>query len=198
MGNLFRKPGELYKTLTDETINHCQTITGFSEEEIRNEHQKFFSVAHDGKLKRSHLEDLIGDYLPPTKPKHSKYLTTCIFSAIDTKNDGYIDFVEYLMSIKFFETESPIEKADFVFRIIDKNGDHLVTQKELERILKCLKEYHQSLTDIRIADVISDGPKPAAQALIQKLDEDQSGKIGVSEFVDAWLKDETIRALFTF
>lgn len=198
MGNLFRKHGEVYQTLTDEILNHCRTITGFPDETIRNEHQKFFSVAEDGRLKKSHLEELLGDYLPSTKRKNSKYLTTCVFSAIDTNNDGYIDFVEYLMSLKFFQTESPIEKADFIFRIIDKNGDNLVTKKEMERILKCLQDYHKSLPDIRIADVIGDGPKPAATILVEKLDEDKSGVIGVSEFVDAWLKDETIRTLFTF
>jgi Ca2+-binding EF-hand superfamily protein len=198
MGNLICKHDEIYKILTDETLNHCRNITGFNDQEILNEHQKFFSVAHDGRLKKSHMEELLGDYLPLTKRKHSKYLTNCVFSAIDTNNDGHIDFVEYLMSIKFFQTESPIEKADFVFRIIDKNGDNLVTKKELQRILKCLQEYHKSLVDIRISDVISEGPKPAATTIIEKLDEDKSGVIGVSEFVDGWLKDETIRALFTF
>ena len=198
MGNLFRKHAEVYQTLTEETFNHCRTITGFSDDTIRQEHAKFFSVADDGRLKKSHLEELLGDYLPSTKRKYTKYLTACVFSAIDTNNDGYIDFVEYLMSLKFFQTESPIEKADFVFRIIDKNGDNLVTKKEMERILKCLQNYHQSLPDLRVADVISDGPKPAAMILVEKLDEDKSGVIGVSEFVDAWLKDETIRTLFTF
>ena len=198
MGNFICRHGEAYESLTEETLNHCRNVTGLNDNEIRNEHQKFFAVAHDGRLKKSHMEELLGDYLPPTKRKHSKYLTTCVFSAIDTNNDGYIDFVEYLMSIKFFQSESPIEKADFVFRIIDKNGDNLVTKKELERILKCLQDYHKSLADDRISEVISDGPKPAATTIIEKLDDDKSGVIGVSEFVDAWLKDETIRALFTF
>jgi len=198
MGNLFRKQGEVYKTLTDDNLSHCRNITGFTDEEIYNEHKKFFTVANDGRLKNSHLEDLLGHYLPQTKRKNSKYLTDCVFSAIDTDNNGYIDFIEYLTSIKFFQTESPIEKADFIFRIIDKNGDHIVTQKELQRILKCLQDYHKSLTNISVSDIIDDGPKPAATAIIQKLDEDKSGVIGVSEFVDAWLKDDTIRALFTF
>jgi Ca2+-binding EF-hand superfamily protein len=198
MGNFFRKPDVGYKILTEDLLNHCRTITGFTDDEIHNEHRKFFSVAEDGRLKKCHMEELLGDYLPVTKRKHSKYLTNCIFSAIDTNNDGYIDFLEYLMSIKFFQTESPIEKADFVFRVIDRNGDHLVTRKELERILKCLQEYHKSLANINVADLLSDGPKPAASAIIEQLDEDKSGSIGVSEFVDGWLKNETVRALFTF
>ena len=198
MGNLFRKQGEVYETLTTDLLNHCLNITGFNDEEIGNEHRKFFSVAADGRLKKSNMEELLGDYLPSTKRKHSKYLTNCVFSAIDTNNDGYIDFLEYLMSIKFFQTDSPIEKADFVFRIIDKNGDHLVTKKELTRVLKCLEDYHKSLSNVHVTDVISDGPKPAADAIVGKLDEDKSGSIGVSEFVDGWLKDETIRDLFTF
>jgi Ca2+-binding EF-hand superfamily protein len=198
MGHLCGKPKLVYKELNHELLNHCGTITGFTDEEILNQHKKFFSVAHDGCLKKSHMEELLGEYLPSTKRKHSKYLTDCVFSAIDTNNDGYIDFLEYLMSVKFFQTESPIERADFVFRIIDKNGDHLVTRKELERILKCLQEYHKSLANINVADLINDGPKPAATAIIEQLDEDKSGSIGVSEFVDGWLKNETVRALFTF
>lgn len=198
MGNLFHKHGELYKTLTDELVDHLRQITGFTVEEIHSEHEKFFSVTDDGRLKKSHLEELIGIYLPPTKKKRTKYLTDCVFSAIDTNDDGYIDFVEYLMSVKFFQSQSPIEKADFVFRIIDKNGDRHVSVKEIERILKCLQVYHQSLSSVQINEMISDGPKPAAQSILQRLDEDHSGLIGVSEFVDGWLKDETIRALFTF
>ncbi|CAF0837779.1 unnamed protein product [Adineta ricciae] len=198
MGNLFRKQGVLYKTLTDELLAHCRTITNFTDQEIHDEYTKFFSVTDDGRLKKSQMEILLGEYLPPTKKKHSKYLTDCVFSAIDTNNDGYIDFLEYLMSIKFFQSESPIEKADFIFRIIDKNGDHHVTQKELARILKCLQDYHRSLSSVYVQDVLSEGPKPAASAIVEKLDEDKSGVINVSEFVDAWLKDESIRALFTF
>lgn len=198
MGNLFRKPNVVYQTLTEELLAYCRTITNFSDRDIHDEHAKFFAVTADGRLKKSHMEPLLGEYLPPTKKKHSKYLTDCVFSAIDTKNDGYIDFLEYLMSIKFFQTSSPIEKADFVFRIIDRNGDHHVTKKELERILSCLQDYHKSLTSVEALDLISEGPKPAATAIVEKLDDDKSGAINVSEFVDAWLKDESIRALFTF
>jgi Ca2+-binding EF-hand superfamily protein len=102
------------------------------------------------------------------------------------------------MSIKFFQTESPIEKADFIFRIIDRNGDNLVTKKEIERVLKCLEEYHRKSSNASVTSVLSEGVKPAANAVIQKLDEDKTGLIGISEFIDGWLKDETIRALFTF
>jgi Ca2+-binding EF-hand superfamily protein len=198
MGNFLRKPDELYKTLTDDVLAHCRNVTGFSDDEIRKEHAKFFNIAEDGRLKKCYMEELLGDYIPPAKRKHVKYLTDCVFSAIDTNNDHYIDFLEYLMSIKFFQTQSPIEKADFIFRVIDKNGDNLVSKKEIERVLKCLEEYHKKSSNIHVTNVMHDGAKPAASAIIEKLDEDKSGLIGVSEFVDGWLKDETIRALFTF
>jgi Ca2+-binding EF-hand superfamily protein len=198
MGNLLRKHSELYKTLTDDVLTHCRNLTGFSDNEIRKQHERFFDLAADGRLKKIYLEELLGDYIPESKHKRVKYLTDCIFSAIDANHDGYIDFLEYLMSIKFFQTESPIEKADFVFRIIDKNGDNLVTRKEIERVLKCLEDYHKKSSNTHVANVMSEGVKPAANVIIQKLDEDKTGLIGISEFVDGWLKDETIRALFTF
>ena len=164
MGNLLRKHGELYKTLTDDLLTHCCSVTGFTPEVVRKEHDKFFDIADDGRLKKPYLEELLGDYIPPGKYKRVKYLTNCIFSAIDTNNDGYIDFLEYLMSIKFFQTESPIEKADFMFRIIDKNGDNLVTKKEIARVLKCLEEYHKKSSNIHITNVMSEGVMPAADA----------------------------------
>ncbi|CAF1394954.1 unnamed protein product [Adineta ricciae] len=198
MGNIIRKHGELYKTLTDDVLNQCCSVTGFTPEVIRKEHDKFFDVAGDGRLKKEYMEELIGDYMPQVSGKRLKYLTNCIFSAIDTNNDGYIDFLEYLMSIKFFQTESPIEKADFIFRIMDKNGDHLVTRKEIARLLECLEDYHKNSSNSSITSVMSGGVKPAANFVLAKLDEDKSGLIGMSEFVDGWLKDETIRTLFTF
>lgn len=198
MGNIIHKPGELYKVLTDDLLKHCRTATGFTDEEIRREHAKFFDIAEDGRLKKSYMEELLGDYIPPAKRRHVKYLTDCVFSAVDTNNDHYIDFLEYLMSIKFFQTTSPIEKADFIFRVIDKNGDNLVSRKEIERVLKCLEEYHKRSSNTHVTDVMSKGVKPAAYAVLQQLDEDQTGMIGISEFTDAWLKDETIRALFSF
>ena len=198
MGNIFRKRGELYKTLTDDLLAQCRSVTGFSDGEILKEHKKFFAIAEDGQLKKTYMEELLGDYIPSGKEKNVKYLTDCIFSAVDTNNDHYIDFLEYLMSIKFFQTESPIEKADFIFRIIDKNGDNLVTKKELQRVLKCLEEYHKRSSNIHVINVMNGGIKPAVNAILEKLDEDKSGLIGISEFVDGWIKDETIRALFTF
>ena len=198
MGNLLQTPGELYLNLTDDVLAHCLNVTGFSEADIRLEHDKFFAIAEDGRLRKPYMEELLGDYIPAAKRKRVKYLTDCVFSAIDTNNDHYIDFLEYLMSIKFFQTKSPIEKADFIFRIIDRNGDNLVSQKEIERVLKCLEEYHKNSSNAQVTDVMRDGVKPAASVILRKLDEDNTGLIGISEFIDGWLKDETIRALFTF
>ncbi|CAF3942955.1 unnamed protein product [Rotaria sp. Silwood1] len=155
-------------------------------------------MAPNGHLKECHMEKLLSDYLPKEKTQHSKYFSNCVFSAIDTNNDGYIDFLEYLMSIKFFRTESPIEKADFIFRIMDKNGDNQVSKEEIERLLKCLQELHKSLTNNHAIGETSDGPTSAAHTIFEKLDEDKSNFIGISEFKDAWLKNETIRALFNF
>ena len=198
MGNCFHRPAKYYEHLSNEVLTHCQTVTGFSAEKIYHEHKLFFFVAENGRLKRHEMEKLLADYLPLTKGRHSRYLTTCIFSAIDTNDDGHIDFLEYLMSIRFFQTDSPIERAKFVFRIIDKDGDHLVTRKELERILKCLEKYHQSLSNDQIDQVMSDGIESAVVTIFETLDEDKSGFIGVSEFIDGWLKNELIRTLFSF
>ena len=198
MGNIIHRKDETYKILTDDLLEHCRTITGFSDKIICNEHEKFFSVAVNGRLKQSNIDELLVNYLPTTRRKYTKYFIESIFSTIDTNNDGYVDFAEYLMSIRFFQTKSPVEKANFIFRMIDKNGDNLVSRKELEMILLCLAKYHKSLSNEYVTNLIDDSSNSAADIVFKKLDEDGSGLISVSEFVDGWLKDETVRALFNF
>src|ERR1700722_8356180 len=103
MGNILRRKDGTYQTLTDGLLEHCRNITGFSDDEIRAEHRKFFSLVNDGRLKKSHFNDVLGEYLSSTKKKYSTYLAHCVFSAIDTNDDGYIDFLECLISMKFFQ-----------------------------------------------------------------------------------------------
>ncbi|CAF1930681.1 unnamed protein product [Rotaria magnacalcarata] len=198
MGNTTQKHNEDYKILTNDIFKRFHLMLGFSEDFIRTEHQKFYATANNGRSKKSQIEELLHDYLPPATRKHTKQLNNSLFSAIDTNDDGYVDFGEYLMSLKFFQTESPTERADFVFRIIDKDGNNRLTKRELEHILTCLQEYHKSLNDSGVTEMTNDGPKSATERLFQKLDQDSSGDINVSEFVDGWLKDNTIRTLFTF
>lgn len=198
MGNSTSKHANDYKILGTDVLARFRTLTGFQDDEILAEHKKFFSIARDGRLKKSQMETLFSDHLPATKHRHLKYLTRCIFSAIDRNGDGYIDFNEYLMSLKFFGVQSPVEKANFIFRIIDENGDNRVTKKELQHLLKCLQEYHKSLSNAQVSDITAHGPEPATDMLFENLDTDKSGFIGVSEFVDGWLKNETVRTLFSF
>ena len=197
MGNVLHRHNDLYKVLTDDTLEHCRAVTGFDDEKIRMEHAKFLEVADNGRLKRAHMEKIIGDLIPPTKRKHVRYLRDCIFLATDTNGDGYVDFLEYLMSVRFLEMKSPVERAHFVFCIIDQNGNNLVTQDEIRRILQCLEEHHKATPNIDVQNIMTDDTKTRSNAVIEKLDVDNSGFISVSEFVDGWLKDETIRTLFT-
>lgn len=198
MGNFLQKDQQLYSTLNDDLLTHCQQITGFTEDEIRFEHERFFYIAPDGRLKKLYVEELLGDHIPNTKWKHIKYLIDCLFAAIDANSDGSIDFLEYLMSRKFFQTDSPREKADFIFRIIDRNGDNIVSKKDLERILACLEDYHRHSSNLHVIKMINGGVKPTADRILHQLDEDHSGLIDRTEFIQGWLNDETIRALFTF
>ena len=198
MGNILQKQTENYRLLTDDLLEHCQQATGLDPEEIRREHERFFGVAEDGRLRKLYVEELLGEHIPVMKWKSMKYLIDCIFLAIDTNKDGSVDFLEYLLSRKFFQSESPKEKADFIFRIIDRNGDNNLTKKEFERILECLEEYHKHSPNTDVTQLMNQGTKSVADVVLGKLDEEKTGLIDRNAFVDGWLKDETIRALFTF
>ncbi|CAF1342519.1 unnamed protein product [Didymodactylos carnosus] len=190
MGNtLHRKHGEHYLVLNNEMIQRAKTTTHFNEQQIRNYHSTFFSVTKDGKLKKSSLNKLLDEYLPGDKKSRSKYLTDSIFNAIDQDENGYMDFFEYLYALKYLQSDVPIEKAEFMYRVLDRDGDKSVTRNELYKLLKCLESYHRAAVGV--------DSKEYANQVLEKLDEDKSGTITPSEFIDGYLKDETMRALFT-
>jgi Ca2+-binding EF-hand superfamily protein len=198
MGNIQRTAHEFDGIPIDDVIDRCHQLTGLNHDNIRHEHQRFFHLAEHGRLKKVYVEELLADHIPDSKWKHMKYFIDCLFKAIDTNENGSIDFLEYIMTRKLFHTALPIEKANFIFRMIDRNGDQLITRKELERILKCLEEHHQQSTNRHVTHLMTDGIQSAVNTIVDKLDEHRSGVIDRTQFVHGWLNDETIREIFTF
>ena len=198
MGNTTNKNENLETNLNEVLLEKYRKTTNLSDEEIRCEHERFHELAENGRLKKIYIEELLGDHIPGNKWKHIKYLIDCIFVAADTNKDGSIDFLEYLMTRRFFQSSSAEEKAEFIFRIIDHNDDKIVSRKELEKMLECLEDFHRRSTNRVVHRLIENGVRPTANFIFEKLDEDKSGLVDRTEFIDGWLKDETIRELFTF
>eukprot|EP00091_Calanus_sinicus_P025581 TRINITY_DN9824_c0_g1_i2.p1 TRINITY_DN9824_c0_g1~~TRINITY_DN9824_c0_g1_i2.p1 ORF type:complete len:131 (+),score=58.03 TRINITY_DN9824_c0_g1_i2:435-827(+) len=107
-----------------------------------------------------------------------------VFRVYDTNNDGYIDFVEFMVIFYIMSDGTPEEVLGKIFRVFDVNSDGTITKKELTRLIKDM--YGLLKTE---------DPNIAAKDLIAKsafaeMDKDEDGKISLDEFVTACLSQE--------
>ena len=59
-----------------------------------------------------------------------------VFRAYDSNNDGYIDFVEFMVIFYIMADGSPEEVLGKIFRVFDVNSDGSITNKEMQRLVK--------------------------------------------------------------
>merc|ERR1719483_1711786 len=107
-----------------------------------------------------------------------------VFRVHDTNNDGYIDFVEFMVIFYIMSDGAPEEVLGKIFRVFDVNSDGTITKKELTRLIKDM--YGLLKTE---------DPNIVAKDLITKsafaeMDKDEDGKVSLDEFVTACLSQE--------
>merc|ERR1712113_60122 len=59
-----------------------------------------------------------------------------VFRVYDSNNDGYIDFVEFMVIFYVMSDGSPEEVLGKIFRVFDVNSDGSITNKEMQRLVK--------------------------------------------------------------
>merc|ERR1719234_2209747 len=59
-----------------------------------------------------------------------------MFRVYDANDDGYVDFVEFMMIFYIMSDGSPEEVLAKIFRVFDVNSDGTISEKELKRLIK--------------------------------------------------------------
>ena len=133
---------------------------------MRGEFSKFLEQHHDGKIHKREFKKMLEQVFFFTRVhlKDSTILqmtvqtlpgqdATCmqkhIFRCYDENENGYIDFVEFMVRPQLCITKEPIqlvfhimsdgtaeEALRRIFRVFDINGDGQITEKELKRLVK--------------------------------------------------------------
>merc|ERR1712156_1361998 len=109
-----------------------------------------------------------------------------VFRIYDSNNDGYIDFVEFMLIFHIMSDGTPEEVLEKIFRVFDVNSDGTINKKEMQRLIKDMYGL------IKADDPEAESKDLIAKSAFAEMDKDADGKITCSEFTTACLSQEKI------
>jgi len=176
MGSKNGKP-----VLREEDIEALSKSSGLDGTQVKEAFDAFVAEHPNGRMKPKEFRTMMSNALPK---KDASKMEKHVFRVYDTNNDGYIDFVEFMVIFYIMSDGAPEEVLGKIFRVFDVNSDGTITKKELTRLIKDM--YGLLKTE---------DPNIAAKDLIAKsafaeMDKDEDGKISTDEFITACLSQE--------
>merc|ERR1712083_487294 len=176
MGSKNGKP-----VLREEDIAALSQSSELDEAQVREAFDSFVAEHPNGRMKPKDFTAMMSQALPK---KDASKMEKHVFRAYDTNNDGYIDFVEFMVIYYIMSDGTPEEVLGKIFRVFDVNGDGTITKKELKRLIK---DMYGLLN--------ADNPEEASKELITnsafaEMDKDDDGKITLAEFTGACMDQE--------
>ena len=165
----------------DEDIEALSKSSGMSKEEVKKAFDSFIEEHPNGKMKKGDFSKMMALALPQ---KDVGKMEKHVFRVYDTNNDGFIDFVEFMVIFHIMSDGSPEEVLEKIFRVFDLNSDGSISNKEMERLVKDMYKLLKT-----------EDPTIAAKDMISKsafaeMDKNEDGKVTLEEFRTACLAKE--------
>ena len=160
--------------LRQEDKENLSKQSGLSEEDFQKKYPNGMDRAKFGELARQLGVDGGG-------------LDRHAFRMFDANNDGFIDFVEFMVIFHTMSGGAPEEQLRKMFRVFDVNGDGHISMKEMTRLIKDMQGI------IKARNSKAEDKDVMAEALFKTLDKDEDGKVSCDEFVSTCLANDQIR-----
>merc|ERR1711973_739378 len=176
MGSKNGKP-----VLTEDQAEALAQSSGLTVDQVREYFEAFKTEHPNGKMKKKDFREMMSKALPK---KDASKMEKHVFRIYDTNNDGYIDFVEFMVVYYIMSDGTPTEVLEKIFRVFDVNSDGTITKKELTRLIKDM----YGLLNTENAEQAS--KDLIAKSAFAEMDKDEDGKITTEEFVSACLGQE--------
>lgn len=162
--------------LTNEMIAECIKISHFNEDEVKKLYKRFEIIAqsqiHDGVVDIGEFQQALGI--------ESRGFAHRIFNAFDKNSSLTIEFKEFVNSLSVMCPKATVdEKAKFIFKVYDKNGDGDITKEELSEILEF------SLSENKAVHLTPQQIEQVVNSTFKQFDNDKSGAITLDEFLKA-------------
>jgi neurocalcin delta len=106
--------------LDAETVERLTKNTNYTPEQINQWHEAFLRDCPNGKLTSRQFTEVYKRFYPEFEA--DKY-SAQVFRTFDADNNGYIDFVEFLLAVNVNSNGDMRDKLVLAFDIYDINGN---------------------------------------------------------------------------
>ena len=96
-----------------------------------------------------------------------------VFRVYDTNNDGFIDFVEFMIALHVLSEGTPHEVLTKIFRVFDENSDQHISRQEMEHLVGDLHAL------IPAKDAQKATKKEIAEAAFKEMDSNMDGQVRI-------------------
>ena len=143
MGSKNGKP-----VLREEDLAALVTSSGKQESEVKEAFEAFVAEHPNGKMKPKDFRNIMSSALPKKDASKMEkhvfrfatfyfiFLHLRCFRIYDANNDGYVDFVEFMVVYTIMSDGSVEEVLTKLFRLFDVNSDGVISKKEMARLVK--------------------------------------------------------------
>merc|ERR1712055_680798 len=169
--------------LRDEDVAALSETSGLEPVQVREAFNGFIEEHPKGRMKPKDFSEMMTKAMPK---KDASKMQKHVFRIYDSNNDGYIDFIEFMLIYHIMSDGTPEEVLGKIFRVFDVNGDGHITKKEMTRLIKDMYGL------IKADDPEAESKDLMAKSAFAEMDKDADGKITCSEFTTACLSQEKI------
>ena len=175
------------KALNSEELLYVMKQTDLDAKTINEWYGGFMSDCPTGKMTPSHFSHMYKMLIPSgDTEKFCKH----VFRTFDTDNNGYIDFIEFLLAVNVTSTGSAEEKLKWAFKLYDIDGNGSISQQEMTKVVKSI----YAMLGPRTTESDSSAVEKA-KAVFISLDTDGNSVLSEKEFVNGCLSNEDFKAL---
>ena len=187
MGNV-----ESNEYLSEEDLNFCKNNTRYSEEEIRTWYSSFKKDCPSGVLTKDKFIDVYKLFFPRGNAEN---FCNHVFRTFDTDKNGEINFVEFLLAINVTLSGTPLEKLKYAFKLYDVDGNGLIDQGEMNRIVLSIYELvgDDNINHDDLEPNLS--PEERTRIIFSQMDAAGNGYLTEEEFVQGCQKDNELSKL---
>ncbi|KAG7217660.1 hypothetical protein INR49_021349 [Caranx melampygus] len=160
--------------------SHCSNLDDILEEDMHHWYTKFMRESPSGLITLFELKTMLE--MNGMTEEASSYVDQVFFTfdmdgkQINAlkKQDGYIDFVEYIAAISLLLKGEINQKLKWYFKLFDQDGNGKIDKEELETIFKAIQDITRSY-DIPPEDIVT--------LIYEKIDVNGEGELTLEEFI---------------
>lgn len=176
-------------SLTSEELDHLMKHTNLDRSTVKQWYSGFLRDCPTGKMNQDQFYSMYRMLIPEG---NTEKFCEHVFRTFDTDNNGYIDFLEFLLALNVTSSRNPEEKLKWAFKLYDVDGNGSISQEEMIKVV-------QSIYDMLGSDTLEadKNARNRAKLVFGKLDTDGDKRLTEEEFIKGCLENDELKSLLT-